>query len=292
MAMTGDPRRWASEPGYPGVIHFLDPWHANKSTPDSASFALERVAELIELEGPSTIAAMIVEPVSGTNGILIPPDGYLEGLRDLCKQNGILFIADEVMTGFGRTGAWFAVDHWGVVPDMLTMGKGLTSSYLPLGGVAVSSAIADILNDTILPIGQTHNAHPLCCVAALAVLEAYQADGLVERARAMGELMRQHHDRLRRRHAVISDARSIGLFGVLELSDPRTAEPMAPFNGTSSPMKFLAAELRRLGLFTIVRWNMIMTNPPLCISEDELAAGFDMIDRALVATEAATAWKH
>jgi taurine--2-oxoglutarate transaminase len=289
ITLTGDPRRWPNEPGIPGVVHILDPWHGPGREPDTADEALAYVEEVVELEGPRTIAAIVLEPVSGTNGVLIPPDGYLQGVRELCSRFGILFVADEVMSGFGRTGRWFAVDHWGVVPDLMTMGKGLSSSYLPLGAVGVSSAIADQLESQVLYAGLTHNSHPLCCAAALAVIEAYEQDGLIERAARMGHLMAKEHDALRSAHPIVSTSRSIGLFGMLELENPANHQPLAPFNGSSAVMRAFADELRDRGLFTIVRWNMVMTNPPLVITEAELREGFQVLDEALTHIEKAWA---
>jgi taurine--2-oxoglutarate transaminase len=233
-------------------------------------------------EGGHTIAGFILEPVVGTNGILIPPDGYLQGVREICDRHGILLIADEVMSGFGRTGRWWAVDHWGVVPDLLTMAKGLTASYLPLGAVAMRQHIADSFTDRPFFGGLTYNSHPMGCATALAVIDVYEQDGLIERAAAMGEVMRGHHERLREKHPSVGVGRNIGLFGILELvRDRATFEPMAPYNGTSDEMKAVAKHLKENGLYTFVRFNTIHNNPPLTISEEELAEGFDIIDGAL-----------
>src|SRR6202051_394651 len=176
ITLTGDPRRWAAEPGIPGVVHVLDPYHGIERGWESAESSLAMIEETIQLEGPKTIAAFILEPVTGTNGILVPPDGYLAGLRKLCDKYGILMIADEVMSGFGRTGAWFAVDHWGVVPDILTMAKGLTSAYVQLGAVGIRRKIADVFKDTPFPGGLTYNSHPLACAAALATIAVFEED--------------------------------------------------------------------------------------------------------------------
>jgi taurine--2-oxoglutarate transaminase len=233
-------------------------------------------------EGPQTIAAILIETVVGTNGILIPPDGYLQGVRALCDRYGILLIADEVMAGFGRTGAWFAVDHWGVVPDLITMAKGLTASYLPLGAVGMRRGIADAFSDKVFYGGLTYNSHPMGCAAALATIAVYEEDGLIERAKRMGDVMRAHHEALYAKHPSLGAGRNIGLFGILELvRDRSTYQPMTPYNGTSDEMKAVAKHLRQNGLYTFVRWNTIMTNPPLTITEDELAEGFAIIDGAL-----------
>jgi taurine--2-oxoglutarate transaminase len=240
---------------------------------------LERV---IVYEGPQTIAAFILEPVVGTNGILIPPDGYLQGVREICSRHGIWLIADEVMSGFGRTGRWWAVDHWGVVPDLITMAKGLTSSYLPLGAVGMRRSIAETFRDRVFYGGLTYNSHPMGCAAALATISVYEEDGLIERAARMGEVMRAHHQRLMDKHPSVGAVRSIGLFGMIDVVRSRSPfEPMAPYNGTSDEMKAIGKYLRDNGLYTMLRWNGIHTNPPLTITEDQLAAGFDIIDGAL-----------
>ena len=281
-ALTGDPRRWAAEPGIPGVVHVPDPYHGIQRGWDDVGLALANLEEVIQLEGPHTIAAFFLETVTGTNGILVPPDGYLQGVRDICTRHGILMVADEVMAGFGRTGEWFAVNHWNVVPDLLTMAKGLTSAYVPLGAVGMRRAIADHFTDKVFYGGLTYNSHPLGCATALATIAVYEEDGLIARAKRMGEVMSRHMQDLQSRHPIVGAARSLGLFGMLELvKDRKTMEPIAPFNGTSKPMQELGRFFRDEGLYTFVRWNTVMTNPPLIVSEDELAHGFDIIDRGL-----------
>jgi taurine--2-oxoglutarate transaminase len=288
MTLTGDPRRWASEPGMPGVVHVPDPYHGIQRGWDDAPAALAALEEVIQLEGPHTIAAFFLETVTGTNGILLPPDGYLEGVRELCTRHGILMACDEVMSGFGRTGAWFAVDHWKVVPDLITMAKGLTSSYVPLGAVGMRRPIAEHFRDRVFPGGLTYNSHPVGCAAALATIRVYEEDRLVERARATGRVMRQLMEDLQARHPSVGAARSIGLFGAIELvRNRRTREPMAPFNGTSPEMAALAAFFRQEGLYTFVRWNYFFTNPPLVISEADLREAFGIIDRGLAIADRA-----
>jgi taurine--2-oxoglutarate transaminase len=288
IALTGDPRRWPSEPGMAGVVHVLDPYHGLARGWDDVPTALAYLEETIQLEGPGTIAAFILETVTGTNGVLVPPDGYLQGVRALCDRYGILMICDEVMAGFGRTGQWFAVNHWGVVPDLLTMAKGLTSSYVPLGAVAMRRAVAEVFRERPFPGGLTYSSHPLACAAALATLRVYEEDRLVERARDLGVVMRELHADLARRHPSVGAARSIGLFGMIELvRDRRTLEPLAPFNGTSAEMTALARFFREEGLFTFVRWNGFFTNPPLCITEGELREAFAIVDRGLELTDRA-----
>jgi taurine--2-oxoglutarate transaminase len=282
MTLSGDPRRWAAEPGMSGVVHFLDPWRGLARGNQETAAALADLEQVIQFEGPHTIAAVIVEPISGTNGVLIPPDGYLQGLREICTRHGILLIADEVMSGFGRTGEWFAVNHWNVVPDLMTMAKGLTSAYVPLGAVGMRRAIAENFTDTVFSGGLTYNSHPLACAAALAVLDVYEDEDLIANSRRMGAVMRRLLTDLESRHPIVGATRSMGLFGIVELvTDRRTMEPLAPYNGTSAPMQQLARSFRDEGLYTFVRWNTFFTNPPLCVTEDELRQGFQIIDRAL-----------
>jgi taurine--2-oxoglutarate transaminase len=279
---TGDPRRWPNEGAGAGVVHVLDPYHGIQRGWDTAAEALADVEETIQLEGPQTIAAFILEPITGTNGILIPPDGYLQGVRELCDRHGILLICDEVMTGFGRTGKWFAVDHWGVVPDLITLAKGLTSSYVPLGAVGMRPNVASYFDQHVFYGGLTYNSHPLGCAAALGAIQAYEEDDMVGNSQRMGAVLAKHHRRLQERHPCIGAARSIGLFGALELvRDRSTMEPLAPFNGTSPEMKAISQALLEAGMHTFVRWNTIMTNPPLCISESELDEGFEILDSVL-----------
>jgi taurine--2-oxoglutarate transaminase len=278
---TGDPRRW-SQPPMPGIVHVLDPYHGVQRGWESVDSSLAYLDEVIQLEGAHTIAAFILEPVTGTNGILVPPDGYLQGVRALCDKYGILLIADEVMSGFGRTGAWFAVNHWNVVPDIITMAKGLTSAYVQLGAVGMKRKIAEHFTSTPFPSGLTYNSHTLGCATALAAIRVIEEDGLIERARTSGYLMADLLTDLAARHPSVGAVRSIGLFGIIELVRNRqTMEPMAPFNGTSPEMAAVSKFFRDEGLYTIVRWNYFFTNPPLSISEAELRGGFAIIDRAL-----------
>jgi taurine--2-oxoglutarate transaminase len=282
ITATGDPRRWAAENGVWGVVRVPDtqPW--GEAGPRDVDELLRDTEKVILYEGPQTIAAFILEPVVGTNGILIPPDGYLQGIREMCDRYDIWLIADEVMTGFGRTGEWWAVDNWGVVPDLLTMAKGLTSSYLPLGAVGMRRSIAEQFRDKVFYGGLTYNSHPMGCAAALATIGVYEEDGLVAGAKRMGDTLRSHHTRLMQKHPSVGSVRNIGLFGMIDVVRSRSPyEPMAPYNGTSDEMKAIAKFCRDNGLYTMYRWNGIHTNPPLTISEDEMAEGFDIIDRAL-----------
>jgi taurine--2-oxoglutarate transaminase len=288
ITLTGDPRRWPNEPGYPGVVHVLDFYHGTTRPWDDAATALQILRETIELEGPKTIAAFIIEPVTGTNGILIPPPGYLEGVRAICDEYGILMIADEVMAGFGRTGKWFAVDHFGVVPDIITCAKGLTSSYLPLGVVGLRRHVAEHFEKNVFAGGLTYNSHPVCLAAALATIEVMEHDQIVENAAKMGSVMAGHHQELAAKHPSVGAVRNIGLFGILEIVRNRaTGEPMAPFNGSSPEMQALHRHLLDNGVYTILHWNQVMTNPPLTINEDQLAEGFAVLDKALDITDQA-----
>jgi taurine--2-oxoglutarate transaminase len=298
MAATGDPRRVAWEPTtMPGVVHFLDPYRYrstfHRSNPDisEAQFSqdyLNHLEEIILYEGPDTIAAVLVESVTGTNGVIIPPEGYLQGVRLLCDRYKILLIADEVMSGFGRTGKWFAVDHWNVVPDLLTMAKGLTSAYAPLGAVAMRPEIAAFFNDRVYQSGLTYNAHPISLAAAIANIRVIQEDHLIEHAAAMGQVLHRMLTDLGEQHPSVGEVRSIGLFGILELvRDRKTKEPMAPFNGNSPEMVSLRKNLLEHGLFLYTHWHTALVIPPLIINEEQLAEGFAILDKALAITDQA-----
>jgi taurine--2-oxoglutarate transaminase len=289
MMLTGDPRRWPNEtPPMPGVVHVLDPYHGPQRAVDDAETALAVIEETIELEGPGTIAAFILEPVTGTNGILIPPDGYLQGVRELCSRHGIMLIADEVMSGWGRTGEWFAVDHWGVVPDLITTAKGLTSSYAPLGAVGLSPEIAAYFDENVFWGGLTYNTHPLGVAAAIAAVQVIEDDDLVGNAKRLEPVMRAHHEAIAANHPSVGAVRNIGLFGIIELVKNRdTMEPLSPFNQMNETMQQVNRFLVDNGLATFIRWWNVMTNPPLCIDEEQLAEGFAIIDRALEIADAA-----
>ena len=288
MMLTGDPRRWAAEPGMPGVVHVLDPYHGIERGWDTTEQSLALIEETIQLEGGHTIAAFILESVTGTNGVLIPPDGYMQGVRKMCDKYGILMICDEVMAGFGRTGEWFAINHWGVVPDLITMAKGLTSAYVQLGAVGMRRTIADHFQDKVFYGGLTYNSHPVACAAALASIQVYEDDRLLENTRRMGAVMTGLLADLAKRHPSVGAARSLGLFGLVELVRDRAKKtPMAPFNGASDEMLAFAKFLRQEGLYTFVRWHTFFTNPPLCITEPELREAFAIIDRALEVTDRA-----
>ena len=288
LTLTGDPRRWAAEPGIPGVFRIPDYYHGIQKGWDTTEEVLARTEEILELEGPKTVAALIVEPVVGTNGILIPPDGYIQGLRDLCDKHGIMLIDDEVMAGFGRTGEWFAIDHWKVVPDLITMAKGLTSAYIPMGAVGMRRRIGDHFEKNVFYGGLTYNSHPIACAAALGAIGVYEEDNLIENSRRMGTVMRGLLEDLESRHPSVGATRNIGLFGIVEIVRNRaTREAMAPFNGTSPEMQTLGKFFRQEGLYTFVRWNTFFTNPPLCINEAELREAFAIIDKGLEITDRA-----
>jgi taurine--2-oxoglutarate transaminase len=295
-ALTGDPRRWAWEPSVmPGVVHFLDPYryrstfHRNNPGISEAEFAqdyLNHLDEIITLEGPRTIAAVMIEPVTGTNGVIPPPAGYLEGVREICDANGILLITDEVMSGFGRTGEWFAIDHWGVIPDLITMAKGLTSGYAPLGAVAMREEIAEYFDHRPFIGGLTYNGHPISLSAAVANIRVIREDRLVERTKIMAPIFHQLLTNLGEQHPSVGEVRSIGLFGALELVRNRsTKEPMAPFNSSSSEMEQFYQYVIERGLFLYTHWNTVLLIPPLIITKDQLNEGFDILDAALQITD-------
>ena len=282
MTLTGDPRRWPNEPGIVGVVRYPDTHRWGEKEPRPTAEALQGLEDVIRYEGAHTIAAVFLETIVGTNGILIPPDGYIQGVREICTRNNILMVADEVMAGFGRTGRWFAIDHWDTVPDLMTMAKGLTSSYLPLGAVAMRHDIAEHFEKNYYYGGLTYSSHPVSLAAALATISVYEEDGLLERTTRLGPVMRRHHEALQVKHPSVGSIRNLGLFGILDLVRSRDPYvPLTPFNGTSGEMKAISAYLREHHLYTMVSNNSIHTNPPLCISEDELAEGFAIIDAAL-----------
>lgn len=292
-SLTGDPRRWPLEPGIPGVVRVHDPyryrcrWCQNE---DACNLnCLNHIQDTIEFEGAQNIAAIIMEPITGTNGIIIPPDGYMQGLRELCTRYGILLIFDEVMSGFGRTGEWFAANHWNIAPDIMTIAKGLTSGYAPLGAVVVTEEVAEYFDKHVLWAGLTYGGHALSCAAAIACINVYKQDDLIARAKERGLFLAAQEDKLKAKHPSVGDVRHIGLFSIFELvRNPETREPLVPFNANSSqmgPMNLVKKFFNDEGLFTFVRWNNFFANPPLVISEQELMEGFEIIDRALEITD-------
>ncbi len=282
MTLTGDYRRWANEPGIYGVVRYPDTHRWGEKDPRPVGECLQGLEDVILYEGPHTIAAVFLETVVGTNGILIPPDGYLQGVREICDRYGILMVCDEVMAGFGRTGKWFAVEHWDVVPDLMTMAKGLTSSYLPLGAVAMRHGIAEAFETKMFYGGLTYSSHPVSLAAALATIGVYEEDDLIGNSARMGAVLRRHHEALAAKHPSVGTHRNIGLFGIIELARSRDPYvPMTGFNGTSDEMKAVGKHLRENGLYTMVVNNGIHTNPPLCITEAQLDEAFAIIDGAL-----------
>ena len=298
MAATGDPRRVTWEPLLmPGVVHFLDPYRYrstfHRTNPDipEEEFCrdyLNHLEEIIRFEGPETIAAVLIEPVTGTNGVIIPPDEYLQGVRALCDKYGIVMIADEVMSGFGRTGKWFAVDNWKVIPDIMTMAKGLTSAYAPLGAVAMKSEIAAAFDERVFESGLTYTAHPISLAAAIANISVMREDRIVEHAAEMGPVLHKLLADLGETHPSVGEVRNIGLFGILELvRDRKTKQPMAPWNGSSPEMVAFRKYCLDHNLFLYTHWHTVLIIPPLIITEEQLKEGFAVLDKALQVTDQA-----
>ena len=296
MAATGDPRRVAWEPNLmTGVVHFLDPYryrstfhrtNPNISEADFAQDYVNHLEEIILYEGPESIAAVMMESVTGTNGIIIPPDGYMQGVRKLCDKHGIVMICDEVMSGFGRTGKWFAIENWNVVPDIITMAKGLTSAYAPLGAVAMKPEIAAAFDEHAFESGLTYTSHPISLAAAVANIQAMKEDKVVEHAAGMGAVLRRMLTDLGEAHPSVGEVRSIGLFGIIELvKDRATKEPLAPWNGSSPEMTALRKYCTDRGLFLYTHWHTVLIIPPLIITEAQLKEGFDVLDEALKITD-------
>lgn len=286
FSVGGDPRRLRSEPGVPGTVRFFDPYcyrcDYGLTYPACDLHCMRKVEQIVHYEGPDQIAAIVVEPVTGANGCIVPPDGYLQGLRDICDRHGILLIADEVIDGFGRTGRWFAVDHWGVVPDILVMAKGITSGYVPMGAAVVRPQIADYFERNYLPLGCTYTGHPLACAAAVAAISEYRDRDLPARAETMGKYLMAGLRTLQEEHPVIGDVRGLGLLTCLELvKDRATREPLAPWNGTDPISGRIKRRMMDRGLFAYVRWNMLFFSPPLIISETEIDEGLAVIDEVL-----------
>jgi taurine---2-oxoglutarate transaminase len=280
IALTGDYRRLPVEPAMPGAVHFLDPYCYRCPfgwTPDKCHReCIKHVEEVIQYEGPDQIAAIILEGVTGTNGLIIPPDDYWPRLREICDRYNILLISDEVMSGWGRTGEWFAVDNWDVVPDIITTAKGITSGYVPLGAVIVREKIARFFDDKYLYAGLTYSGHPLACAAALATIDVYEDEHLIENARRIGLSLGKRLEEIKTRHSVVGDVRYIGLFSALELvKDRETKEPLelAPL------MKWL----REQSLYAFNFKNVLFVVPPLCINEQQLEDGLSLIEAGLQA---------
>ena len=279
IALTGDYRRLPVEPAMPGAVHFLDPfcYHCPFGWTRETCHreCINHVEEVIRYEGPDHIAAIMMEGVTGSNGLIVPPDDYWPRVREICDRYGILLISDEVMSGWGRTGKWFAVDHWNVVPDIITTAKGLTSGYVPLGAVIVSEKIDRYFDDKMLWCGLTYSAHPLACAAGVATLEVYEHDHLIENAASVGQHLRECLEDLKIRHPSVGDARYIGLFSALELVKDRATKE--PHPAMAEIGKFLKAN----GLFTFIFGSVLFIVPPLCITNAQLDEGLSIIDQAL-----------
>src|SRR2546422_1746224 len=293
ISLTGDPRRWPNEPGMPGVVRMLDPYTyrcpAGHPDPCPVCTGAPHLEEILEYEGPQTVAAVLLETVTGTNGVIPPPPGYLQSVREVCDRHGILLILDEVMAGFGRTGRWFACEHWDVVPDIITLAKGINSGYVPLGAMVISEPIADWLRDKYFAGGLTYSGHPLACAAAVASIEAFREEGIVENAAAMGEVLAEELPKLADKHPSIGEVRGLGLFWGLELvKDRETREPLVPFNASgeaAAPVMRLAKAAMERGLYLFVHWNVVMIAPPLTITREELDEGLAVLDDVLATAD-------
>ena len=296
ITLTGDPRRWPSEPGMPGVVHFFGPFAYRsaffaRDEEEEGVRALAHLRQVLQFEGASTVAAIIMEPVVGTNGILVPPPGYLAGVRALCDEFAIMLIADEVMSGFGRCGQWFAVDHWSVVPDLITFAKGVNSGYVPLGGVIIDRHIADHFAERVYPGGLTYSGHPLACASAVASINAFRDEGVVEHARMLGELVIGPELRaIAERHPSVGEVRGLGVFWAIELVlDRATREPYVPFNAAgaaAAPMGELASACKARGLWPFTWHNRIHVVPPCNTAAEDVRAGLAIIDEVLAIADA------
>ncbi|MET0135362.1 MAG: aspartate aminotransferase family protein [Kibdelosporangium sp.] len=291
ITLTGDPRRWPNEPAMPGVVRFFGPYAYRsafyaESEAQEGERALRHLEEVFMLEGPQTIAAVVLETVVGTNGILVPPDGYLAGVRDLCDRHGVLLICDEVMSGFGRCGEWFAVDRWNVTPDLITFAKGVNSGYVPLGGVVLGPRVYEAFAERAYPGGLTYSGHPLARAAAVATIEAMREENVNERVRRLGEeVVRPRLAKLQERHPSVGEVRGLGLFWAIELvKDRATREMLVPYNAAgeaAKPMLEVAAACKSAGLWPFTHFNRLHVVPPCVTSEKDLADGLDVIDDAL-----------
>ena len=294
MALTGDPRRWGSEPGMPGIVRYWGPYlyrsafHATSEEQESTR-ALQHLRDLITLEGGHTIAAIILETVVGTNGILVPPAGYLAGVRAICDEFAIMLIADEVMAGFGRCGEWFAVDHWKITPDLITFAKGVNSGYVPLGGVILSDEIAARFDERPYPGGLTYSGHPLACASAVASITIFKEEGILDNARALGEVIGAGLGELAGRHPSVGDVRGLGVFWAVELvRDSATREPLVPFNASGDnarPMNELAAACKARGLWPFIHFNRTHVVPPCTTTPAEVREGLAILDEALTVAD-------
>src|SRR5437773_1160872 len=293
ITATGHPRRWAAEPGVPGFVRMLDPYTyrcpAGHPEPCPVCTGAPHLEELLQYEGPQNVAAVIMETIVGTNGVIVPPEGYLQSIREVCDRHGILLILDEVMAGFGRSGRWFACEHWDVVPDILTVAKGINSGYVPLGAMVISEPIAEWVRDKFFAGGLTYSGHPLACASAVASIEAFREEAIVENAADMGEVFAAGLRQLADRHPSIGEVRGLGCFWGLELVRNReTREPLVPFNATGEAFapvaRVMKAALDR-GLYLMTHWNVVMVCPPLTITREELEEGIAVLDEALAVAD-------
>ncbi|MHB1510761.1 MAG: aminotransferase class III-fold pyridoxal phosphate-dependent enzyme [Acidimicrobiales bacterium] len=293
--LTGDPRRFANDYGSAGVTHFFgpflyrSPFHSSDEAQETAR-ALEHLEQVVQFEGPSTIAAVVLETIPGTAGIMVPPPGYLAGVREICDRYGILYIADEVMAGFGRTGKWFAFEHFEVVPDLITFAKGVNSGYVPLGGVIISDKVAATFAKRVYPGGLTYSGHPLACAAAVATMNAMTDEGIIENAARIGEdVLRPGLNEMASRHPSIGEVRGLGVFFALDLVKNRTTrEPIAPYGGSSPAMDDLVRACKERGLLPFTNYNRLHVVPPCTVSDDEAREGLAILDEALDAADAHT----
>ncbi len=291
IALTGDPRRWPNETGASGAVKFWGPYpyrsaFHSSSEKEECERALQHLEDVLMVEGPHTVAMIGLETVVGTNGILVPPDGYLQGVRDLCTKYGIVMMCDEVMAGFGRCGEWFAVNKWGVTPDLICFAKGVNSGYVPLGGVVISQTIADTFKERVYPGGLTYMGHPLACAAAVASINIFKEEKVLEHVRRMAEhVIAPELDRLKDKHPSVGDVRGVGMFWAIELVRNReTREPYVPFNASGAdakPMAEVVAFCKQQGLWPFTHFNRIHVVPPCTTSEADIREGLAIIDEAL-----------
>ena len=291
ISITGDPRRLANEPGIPGIVRIWEPFcyrcFFDKTYPECNVFCADQIRQVIEVEGPKTIAGIIVEPITGSNCRIIPPDGYMQRLRQICDEYKILLIADEVMTGFGRTGKWFACEHWNVVPDIMTLAKGINNAALPLGATMVRKPIADFMDDRMFYGGLTQFGNPISCAAAIASIEIYREEGLIENSRVLGKKLLAELEKMKQRHPSIGDVRGLGIFAAIEfVKDRKTREPLVPWTVENYEKKDPAInavlnQMKSEGVIGYSRWNVIFIAPPLCITEEQLMEGLRVIDQAI-----------
>ncbi|MEV5438815.1 aspartate aminotransferase family protein [Streptomyces sp. NPDC052682] len=298
IGLTGDPRRWANEnsgSACGNIAHFFGPYlyrshfHATVEEEECAR-ALAHLEQVIAFEGPSTVAAIVLETIVGTAGILVPPQGYLAGVRELCDRYGIVFIADEVMSGFGRAGEWFAVDHWGVTPDLITFAKGVNSGYVPLGGVIISDAIHETFRDIAYPGGLTYSGHPLACAAAVATINTMRDEGIVENAARIGkEVLGPGLREIAARHPSVGEVRGMGVFWAVELvRDRETREMLVPYAATGAqnrPVDEVVAACKEQGMWPVYNYNRIHLVPPCTITDEEAEEGLAILDKALDAAD-------